>query len=180
MASMDLYFKALHIIFVVTWFAGLFYIVRLFVYQTEANEKDEPEKSILTSHLKVWSKRLWYGITWPSAVLATIFGLALIHPWLGQGWLNIKLVLVAGLWVYHHLIHFRFKELQKDIYKYSSQQMRVFNEVATIFLVSIVFLVVLKNVLSLAWALVGLLIFVALLMGAIRIYKNWREKNESM
>lgn len=176
---MDLYFKALHIIFVVTWFAGLFYIVRLFVYQTEANEKEEPEKSILTSHLKIWSKRLWYGITWPSAVLATIFGLALMHPWLGQQWLNIKLAFVLGLWIYHHVIHFRFKELQKDQYSYSSQKLRVFNEFATIFLVSIVFLVVLKNVMSLVWAMAGLLIFIVVLMAAIRIYKNWRERNES-
>ncbi len=177
--TMNLYFKALHIIFVVTWFAGLFYIVRLFVYQTEANEKEEPAKSILTSHLKTWSKRLWFGITWPSAVLATIFGFALIHLWLGQTWLNIKIVLVVGLWVYHYIIHCRFNELQKDVYRYSSQKMRVFNEVATIFLVNIVLLVVLKNVLSLAWVLVGLLIFAGVLLGAIRIYKNWREKNET-
>ena len=175
---MELYYKALHIIFVVTWFAGLFYIVRLFVYQTEANDKGEPERSILTSHLKVWSKRLWYGITWPSAFLATTFGLLLMPPWLGQNWLNIKLILVAGLWGYHHIIHFRFKELQKDIYKYSGQKLRVFNEIATIFLVSIVFLVTLKNVLSLVWGLIGLAIFVVVLLVAIRVYKNWREQNE--
>ena len=176
---MNLYFKALHIIFVVTWFAGLFYIVRLFVYQTEAREKDEPDRSILTAHLKVWSKKLWYGITWPSAVLATLFGLILLPPWFGQNWMNIKLILVLGLWIYHHIIHFRFKELQKDIYSYSGQKLRVFNEIATIFLVGIVFLVTLKNLLSLAWGLLGLAIFVILLMAAIKVYKNWRVKNES-
>ncbi|MEQ9425536.1 MAG: CopD family protein [Cyclobacteriaceae bacterium] len=174
-----LYLKALHIIFVVTWFAGLFYIVRLFVYQTEANEKGDPEKSILTSHLKVWSKRLWYGITWPSAVLATIFGLLMIEPWWGQQWMNIKLFLVLGLWIYHYIIHFKFKELQRDTYKYSGQKMRILNEVATIFLVAIVFLVTLKSLLSLAWGLGGLAIFIVLLMTAIRIYKNYREKNET-
>ena len=176
---MELYFKALHIIFVVTWFAGLFYIVRLFVYQTEASEKEEPERSILTSHIQQWSRRLWFGITWPSAILATVFGLLLMGPWLGQTWFNIKLIFVIGLWVYHHIIHFRFKELQKNTYKYSSQKLRVFNEIATIFLVSIVFLVVLKNLLSLLWALVGLAVFIVVLMSAIRIYKHWRERNEN-
>jgi len=173
---MILYFKALHIIFVVTWFAGLFYIVRLFVYQTEAQEQKDDEKDVLTSHLKIWSKKLWYGITWPSAVLATVFGLALIEPWLGQQWLNIKLFFVGGLWIYHQVIHFRFKALQKDLYKYSGQHYRVLNEVATIFLVSIVFLAVLKNVVSLFWALTGLIIFVAALLIAIRVYKKIREK----
>ena len=61
-----LYVKALHIIFVVTWFAGLFYIVRLFIYHTEANLKSEPERSILVRHFKVAEKRLWFGITFPS------------------------------------------------------------------------------------------------------------------
>ncbi|MDR9488704.1 CopD family protein, partial [Salibacter sp.] len=70
-----LYIKALHIIFVVTWFAGLFYIVRLFIYHTEAEQRSEPEKSILQSQFRLMEKRLWYGITWPSAVLTMIFGI---------------------------------------------------------------------------------------------------------
>ncbi len=173
---MILYFKALHIIFVVTWFAGLFYIVRLFVYQTEAQDLEDDEKTILTKHIKLWSKRLWYGITWPSAVFATIFGLLLIQPWWGQPWLNIKLFFVLGLLIYHQVLHFRFKALQKDSYKHSGQHYRVLNEVATVFLVSIVFLAVLKNLMSLFWALVGLTIFVAALLIAIRVYKKLREK----
>ena len=70
-----LYVKALHIIFVVTWFAGLFYIPRLFIYQTEAEDKLEPAKSILQTQYKLMTKRLWYIITWPSAILASIFGI---------------------------------------------------------------------------------------------------------
>ena len=70
------YALALHIIFVVTWFAGLFYIVRLFIYHTEAEQKAEPEKSILQTQYKLMEKRLWYGITWPSMILTLIFG-----PW---------------------------------------------------------------------------------------------------
>ena len=66
---MFLYIKALHIIFIVTWFSGLFYIVRLFIYNTEAGQKAEPEKSILQRQFSIMIKRLWLGITWPSAVL---------------------------------------------------------------------------------------------------------------
>src|ERR1035441_1745460 len=69
-----LYLKATHIVFVVTWFAGLFYIPRLFIYHTEAQEKPEPEKTILSNQFKIMTKRLWYGITWPSMVLTYILG----------------------------------------------------------------------------------------------------------
>ena len=69
--------KALHIIFVVTWFAGLFYIVRLFIYQREAQDKPERERAVLTEQFKLMSKRLWLGITWPSAIITSILG-----PWL--------------------------------------------------------------------------------------------------
>lgn len=67
------YLKSLHLIFVITWFAGLFYIVRLFVYQIEADAKPSPEREILQKQYKIMTYRLWYIITWPSAVLASIF-----------------------------------------------------------------------------------------------------------
>ena len=76
MENLFKYVLSLHIIFIVTWFAGLFYIVRLFIYHTEAEAKPEPEKSILQNQYKIMEKRLWYGITWPSLVLTLIFG-----PW---------------------------------------------------------------------------------------------------
>jgi len=68
------YLKALHIIFIVTWFAGLFYIVRLFIYHTEAQDEEEVARIILQKQYKIMSKRLWYGITWPSAILTAILG----------------------------------------------------------------------------------------------------------
>lgn len=175
-----LYIKALHIIFIVTWFAGLFYIVRLFIYFTEAGEKPEPEKSILQSHLRLHQKRLWYGITWPSAILTAIFG-----PWLFYlygslpGWLVIKLIFVAGLYIYHFVCHSIFNQHQKGVLKYSSMQLRVWNEVATLFLISIVFLVVLKNTISLLYGFVGLIIFSALLMMGIRLYKRIRDRGQN-
>jgi len=174
-----LYLKALHIIFVVTWFAGLFYIVRLFIYQVEANGKQEPDKSILEAEYKRNSKRLWYGITWPSAVITLIMGTLLLvqqPSYLQQGFMHLKLLFVFFLYLYHFACHKIFNQLQKGIYKYSSQQLRIWNEVATIFLVAIVFLIVLRNAMSMIWGFLGLVLFTIILMLAIRIYKKIREK----
>lgn len=172
------YFKALHIIFVTTWFAGLFYIVRLFIYHTEANELEAIKKNILISQFKIMQKRLWFGITWPSAIITLFFGMSLIHnfmPLSNHPWLIVKLLFVFGLFLYHLLCHKIFKELQNDIVKYTSTQLRVWNEVATIFLVAIVFLVVLKDIISMSKGLLGLVIFTLTLMIAIRIYKKLRK-----
>ncbi|MEO0552398.1 MAG: CopD family protein [Bacteroidota bacterium] len=175
------YLKALHIIFIVTWFAGLFYIIRIFIYQTEANEKAEPDKSILTKEYKRNARLLWYGIAWPSAILTLIFGFAVlwhVPAYLSEGFMHVKLGMVFLLYVYHGICHKIFTQQRKDYYKYSSAQLRVWNEVATIFLVGIVFIIVLKNTLSMVWGFVGLLLFTFVLMFAIRIYKKIREKNE--
>lgn len=174
---MYLYVKALHIIFVVTWFSGLFYIVRLLIYNAEANEKQEPERSILLAQLNLMTRRLWYGITWPSAILTLIFGTWMYIMYAAlPTWLIIKLCFVLGLYAYHFSLHAIFKQQMAGIYKYTSQQLRVWNEVATVFLVAIVMLVVVKNSMSFVWALVGLFLFIVILMSAIRIYKNLRSK----
>jgi protoporphyrinogen IX oxidase len=176
-----LYFKALHIIFIVTWFAGLFYIVRLFIYHAEAEEKDEPEKSILIRQYKLMEKRLWYGITWPSAVLTLIMGFMLLYSYdfIIADWLWIKLIFVVGLYIYHFLCQMIFIKFQTDQSSYSSQQLRIWNEVATVFLIAIVFLVVLRNALSMIWGIIGLIAFSAILMLSIRIYKKMRAKNSN-
>ena len=174
-----LYLKALHIIFIITWFAGLFYIVRLFIYTTEALEKEEPEKSILSKQLNLMTRRLWYIITWPSAIITLIFGTSLIilqPDWLRLPFMHIKLSFVLLLYVYHFLCHYIFKQLQAGLHKYSSQQLRVWNEFSTILLVAIVFLIVVKNQLSWLWGTIGIIIFAVLLMLAIRIYKKIRVK----
>src|SRR6185503_13585320 len=171
------YIKALHIIFIVTWFSGMFYIVRLFIYNTEAGDKEEMEKNILRRQFSIMIKRLWLGITWPSAILTLIFGGWLWYS-LGvlPGWLLVKLCFVAGLYVYHFTLHALYKQQSKGIFKYSSQQLRIWNEVATIFLVAIVMLVVVKQSLSWLWGLTGLALFIILLMSAIKIYKQLRSK----
>jgi putative membrane protein len=177
------YLKALHIIFIVTWFAGMFYMPRLFIYATEAGDKAEPEKGILRRQFGIMMKRLWYGITWPSAILTLVLGLSVLF---GGGWdrvllqpegnwLLIKLIFVVFLYAYHFSLHRIFKQEQRGEYRYSSQQLRIWNEVATIFLIAIVMLVVVKKALSLVWGLLGLFLLVFVLMIAIRVYKKLRK-----
>jgi protoporphyrinogen IX oxidase len=169
------YIKSLHIIFIVTWFSGLFYIVRLFIYHTEAAEKSEPERTILLQQFRVMIRRLWLGITWPSAILTLIFG-----PWMVilmgamPGWLWVKLGFVLGLYVYHFSLQAIFRQQMRGVFRWSSQQLRIWNEVATIFLVAIVMLATVKENMSWAWGLTGLIGFVIVLMGAIRVYKKMR------
>jgi len=170
------YIKALHIIFVVTWFSGLFYIVRLFIYSVEANLKPEPERTILTKQLGIMQNRLWYIITWPSAILTLIFGGSLWYM-LGSlpTWLAVKLCFVLGLFLYHLSLHAIFKQQSKGIFKFTSQQLRMWNELATLFLIIIVMLAVVKQMLSVAWALAGLFAFAIVLMIAIKLYKKYRK-----
>jgi len=174
---------SLHIIFIVTWFSGLFYIVRLFVYQTEALDKNEPEKAILTNQFRIMAKRLWYGITWPSFVLTLIFGpwLLYLNPGLlYMGFMHIKLAFVLGLIIYHLLCHRFFIQLQRsqtEKTQYSSSFFRIWNEVATLFLVAIVFLIIMKNEINWIYGVIGFVLFGFLLMIAIRIYKKIRSSN---
>lgn len=174
------YIKALHIIFIVTWFSGLFYMVRLFVYNAEAAEKPEPEKSILQAQYKIMIRRLWMGITWPSAILTLIFGPWVMGLYVKGGtipaWLWIKLGFVVGLYAYHFSLQSIYRQQMQGIYKWSSQRLRVWNEIATIFLVAIIMLVVVKQSMSWIWGLAGLFGFVIVLMSAIRIYKTVRTK----
>jgi putative membrane protein len=169
------YIKSLHLIFVITWFAGLFYVPRIFIYHIEATKKTATEKEILTTQLKLMAKRLWYIITWPSAILSIIFGswlLVLAPYWLEQPWMHAKLGFVFLLVVYQFKTHFIFKELQADKIKYSSNFMRVWNEGATLILFAVVFLVLLKSTLNMAYGLLGLFGLAALLMLGIKLYKR--------
>lgn len=173
---MYLYIKAIHIIFIVTWFSGMFYIPRLFIYNTEASEKQEPEKSILHRQFSIMIKRLWLGITWPSAILTIILGgwMAWLYGSIPE-WLWIKLGFVAGLYAYHFTLNKIYRDQLKGIFKYTSQQLRIWNEVATIFLIAIVMLASVKQAISIAWGLIGLILFILLLLSAIRVYRLLRK-----
>ncbi|WP_409417764.1 CopD family protein [Flavobacterium sp. PS2] len=178
------YLKSLHLIFVITWFAGLFYIVRLFVYQIEANDKPSPEKEILQKQYKIMTYRLWYIITWPSAVLASIFAFWMLFftdlgkSWLQMPWMHVKLCFVFLLYLYHGKCHQIFKQLQNDEVKHTNNFMRLWNEGATIILFSVVFLVVLKNAVNWIYGVIGIILFSVLIMLGFQFYKRIREKNK--
>ena len=174
------YIKALHLIFVVTWFAGLFYIPRLFIYHIEASEKPSPDREILTKQLQLMTKRLWTIIAWPSAILCTLFAviLLILNPGLlQQAWMHVKLVFVALLWLYHFRNHAIYKQLQRDEIKYTSNYMRIWNEGATIILFAIIFLVVLKSAVNWIFGVVGIIVLGVLLMLGIKLYKRIRANN---
>lgn len=174
------YIKSLHLIFVITWFAGLFYIPRLFVYQIEAFHKPSPEKEILGKQLKLMAKRLWFIITWPSAILSTLFAiwlLILMPAWLQESWMHVKLTFVFLLFAYHYQTHLYYKQLQNDIVKKSSNFMRLWNEGATFILFAVVFLVILKSSLNWIFGVIGIIVLGILITLGFRIYKSIRAKN---
>ena len=175
------YIKSLHLIFVITWFAGLFYIIRLFVYQIEAHDKPSPDKEILGEQYKIMAKRLWYIITWPSMILATGFAiwLMVLRPfYLSDAWMHVNLAFVILLIIYHIKCHYMFKELQNGVVKYSSNFMRLYNEGATIILFAVVFLVILKNAINWIYGVVGVILFSMLIVLGYKMYKRFRERGK--
>lgn len=174
-----LYVKALHIIFVVTWFAGLFYIPRLFIYYIEAQQKSEVEKNILSPQLTLMTKRLWFIITWPSLVLTFIFGLWMLHlnpSLLHMTWMQIKLFFIGILLAYHLINHRLYNQMKNNTLSWSSSKMRIWNEAATIVLFAVVFLAILKTSIGWVFGVLGIIGLGILLMIGIKLYKNYRLK----
>src|SRR5699024_6679178 len=169
----------LHVIFVITWFSGLFYIVRLFVYQIENNSTEDPhDRKILSLQLSKMAKRLWYIITWPSMILASSFAIILVilNPRiLNQSWMQVKLAFVIILILYHLYCQVIFTHLQNGNFKYSSHFMRLYNEGPTLILFSIVFLFILRNSIHWIFGVIGLILLSFFLMLGIRLYKNRRN-----
>ena len=173
---MYLYIKAIHILFVVTWFAGLFYFPRLLIYYVEANQKTVEERAVLQNQFKIMMSRLWFGITWPSAILTLLFGSWMFTQYPAfEIWLKVKILLVALLYAYHFSLHFIYKKLLTNSEAFSSTFLRMWNEVATLFLVAIIFLVELKNTADMFWGLIGMVALVVLLMFSIKAYKKIRN-----
>lgn len=173
------YILAIHIIFVVCWMAGLFYIVRIFIYHTEAQDKPEPDRKILSDQFEIMERKLWYIIATPSMYLVLAAGISMLiilPAYLQQPWMQIKLGFVAGLIVYHFICQNKMNQMRKGIYKWTSTQLRIWNEVATLFLFAIVFLVVLKNGVSWIFGVVGIILLSLILMSAVKIYKYYRMK----
>jgi putative membrane protein len=171
--------KALHIIFVVSWFAGLFYIVRLYIYHAEAKDKSEEEYKILARQFKIMQKKLWWIITTPAMILTVIFGvwMFLKNPGLlNQTWMQIKLVFVALLIIYHFICQHILRNFRIDKLNWNSIQLRLWNELATVFLVAIVFIVTLKSSFDWLKGFFGFFLVALVLMIAVKIYKKIRIK----
>lgn len=173
--------KAIHIIFVTSWFAGLFYLPRLFVYHTEANEKSQMERDILQKEYQRMEKILFNAIMIPAMWLTIISGITMVYwtwwdSFAAHGWLHLKLLFVVGLVIYHFFCRKLILELRQDKFRFTGFQLRLYNEIATVFLFAIVFLVVLKNSVDWIWGLVGLLTFAVVIMSAVRIVKRIRER----
>jgi putative membrane protein len=174
------YLRALHIVFIVSWFAALFYIVRLFIYATEAQRREEPARGILTAQLQLMQRRLWNVIGWPAMAGTYIFGSWLLAKqweyYLSQPWMWLKLIAVLLLTVYHLRCTFILREQGRGEFRLTSLKLRLFNELATVFLVAIVFLVVVKSTSGLLWGTLGLLAFAGTLMLAVFIYRQYNRK----
>ncbi len=175
------YVKAWHIIFVVTWFAALFYQVRLFIYTREAQDKSETEKNILTPQFLLMAKRLLFGINLPSALLTLILGFWMLYLYSPSfkdlpTWLILKLIFVTLLFGYYVSLHRIYLNQKNGIFNLSSSFLRIWNEVATVFLIVIVFLVVTKDNISWVYAVVSLFGIIMALLIAIRLYKTIRLK----
>lgn len=173
--------KALHIVGFISWFAGLFYIVRLFVYHAEAGQRPEPEREILHPQLELMARRLWQIITVPAMILTLLAGISMVVHLarLGPipGWLHLKFALLAGL-IGYTLWCGAIRRRQADKRStWTSARLRLFNEIGTMFMVAIVFLAVFKSAMSIAWGVGGLLVLGISLMLGIRGYKKLRERS---
>ncbi len=174
------WFKAFHLIGIVVWFAGLFYLVRLFVYHAEAEQEPEPARSILKKQYGIMEQRLYSIITTPGMILTVAMagGLISTEPEiLKSSWLHIKLAFVVLLIGYHHFCKSIMKKLEKGECKWTGQQFRALNEAPTILLVLIVLLAVFKNSLPLdatTWLVAGL---VVTMVASIQLYAKKRRKD---
>ncbi|NEQ30803.1 MAG: protoporphyrinogen oxidase HemJ [Leptolyngbya sp. SIO4C5] len=172
------WFKAFHLIGVVVWFAGLFYLVRLFIYHVEAEAEPEPAQSILKQQYQLMEKRLYHIITMPGMVVtvAMAVGMLVLQPaLLHDGWLHAKLGLVGLLLIYHFYCGRLMKQLERGECRWSGQQLRGLNEAPTLLLVLIVMLAVFKNSFPTSvapWLIFGLIV---LMLATIQLYAKKRR-----
>ena len=175
------WFKAFHLVGIVVWFAGLFYLVRLFIYHVEAEQEPEPARTILKNQYQIMEKRLYSIITTPGMLvtIAMAIGLLSTEPEvLKQPWLHVKLAFVVLLIGYHHYCKRLMKQLAADECEWGSQQLRALNEAPTIMLIVIVLLAVFKNNLPTditAWGIFGLIIATA---ATIQLYAKKRRQDK--
>ena len=168
--------KSLHLIFVICWFAGLFYIGRIFIYYKEAESKSENEKIILQNQFLVMAKRLMYIILWPSVLLTSIFGWIMVFrnpALLDLDWMKVKLVLVSLLLLYVIICQFLLNQMKNGKIIVSEFKLRLFSEAATLFLISIVFIATLKNNVTWLYATAYFFIIAIVLIYLVKAYKKF-------
>lgn len=176
------WFKAFHLIGIVVWFSGLFYLVRLFIYHVEANEQPQPAQGILKQQYELMEKRLYNIITTPGMVVtvAMAIGLLTTEPAvLASTWLRIKLALVALLLAYHGYCWYLMRQLAKGECGWSSQQLRGLNEAPTVLLVAIVLLAVFKNSLPLDTTTWVIFAMVVAMVATIQLYAKKRKRDQA-
>ena len=174
------YILAVHVVFVISWMAGLFYILSLFIYHTEANSKPEPERSILQQQFIKMEATLWKIIATPAMLISVLAGVTMLSlkpGLLHTDWMCVKLAFVVGLLVYHFICQRLVKELKDGRYRMSSFQLRLWRELATIFMIAIVFIVILKNAINWIYGLLGIMGVAMAIMIAVKLYKNYRKKH---
>ena len=180
-AEAYLWFKALHIIGVIVWFSGLFYLVRLFIYHEESRSMEDKLKIAFNNQYTLMEKRLANIITTPGMILALSMAICMVimqPSWLSEKWLQIKISFVLGLVIYHYVCYKIMNSLQNGTSTISAKNLRLLNELPTLLLFIIVLLVIFKNNFptSIAtWSVVGLIIF---MLASIQLYAKIRKKNE--
>ncbi len=178
-----LFVKALHIVGVVSWFSGLLYIVRLFIYHVESNQRDEPARSLLHEQFTLMERRLWRVIAVPGMVVTLVLGVRLamifvapLDSILDAPWLLVKIAFVVLLVVYHHVCGRIRKQLEAGTCRWTSERLRLWNELATLLLVAIVMLVVFKTLFDALWGGLALVAFGILLAVVVRVMRNrWKK-----
>ncbi|XCI74855.1 MAG: CopD family protein [Flavobacteriales bacterium] len=180
------FIKSFHIIFVVCYFTGLFYLVRLFIYHTETLGKPEPERSVLQRQYLLMENLLWSVITVPAGTLVLLCGLTMLcvefRFYLSSSWMHLKLTFVLLMILYHLICRKIFRELKNNIFRFSTLQLRMWNEVATLLLFCIVLAVVLKQdfIVYGHWIALGLVVLGITISLFIRRIKRMKDKKSHM
>ena len=178
-----LWFKSFHIIGVVVWFAGLFYLVRLFIYHVEVQTQKEEIREVFNKQYSLMEKRLANIITTPGMVLAVIMATGLLYmqpSYLSQAWMQVKLLFVLFLLIYHLYCYRIMNQLNNNQFNFSGQQLRALNELPTLLLVVVVMLVVFKNQFptsAASWLIFGLILFMA---ASIQFYAKCRRNKKQL
>lgn len=178
--------KAIHIIFMVSYFAGIFYLIRLYVYYIDAKDKPKPEREILRKQYIYMISRLWDIITVPAGIIMLITGIFMMINTKGdisfyilrEPWFHIKLVFVSCLGVYHYWSWKCIKRIKKGTFHTTSVHLRMMNEVATIILFAVIFIVIFKQYFMGMWLslLISFVVLVFVIMMVVKFVN--RKKNK--